>query len=103
GDGRGGFTPIENLPTPLRPVQGIAVGDIDNDGDPDAYLAGYRSGVLWRNDSGRFVDITRTSGIPDQPWGTSSAFADIDRDGKLDLIVANYVRFEPEKGTRVLC
>jgi len=103
GDGQGGFTPIDSLPHPTRPVQGIAVGDIDNDGDPDVYLTGYRSGVLWRNDSGRFTDITKPSGVPQQPWGTSSAFADTDRDGKPDLIVANYVRYEPENGTRVLC
>ncbi|MFZ4783592.1 MAG: FG-GAP-like repeat-containing protein, partial [Armatimonadaceae bacterium] len=42
-------------------------------------------------------------GIPVQPWGTSAAFADIDLDGKTDLIIANYVAYNPDKGTRERC
>ncbi|MFM7321894.1 MAG: CRTAC1 family protein [Armatimonadota bacterium] len=104
GDGKGGFTrPPGALPALTQPVQGCAVGDFDNDGYPDVYLSGYRSGALWRNDGGRFVDITPLSGIPAQPWGTAAAFADLDRDGVLDLVVANYVRYGKDQGIRELC
>lgn len=105
GDGKGGFGPSPNpLPPAKTPFQGVAVGDVDNDGDPDLYLSGHRAGALWRNEGrGRFVDATAGSGLAPQPWGTSASFADLDRDGRLDLVVANYVRFEPERGTRTLC
>jgi hypothetical protein len=98
GDGKRGFRKVGDLP-----VQGVAVGDMDNDGDPDVYLSGYRTAALWRNDNGSFVDATAASGLRDEPWGTAATFADLDHDRLPDLIVANYVRFEPENGTRVLC
>lgn len=98
GDGRGKFVDVgrETGIAGLRGrFLGCAVGDTDNDGFPDLYLCGYRAGKLLRNAGGkRFVDISAASGIPPQPWGTSAAFADIDNDGKLDLYVGNYVRFD---------
>ncbi len=104
GDGTGGFKRASARPPALsHSVQGCAVGDFDNDGDPDVYLTGYRSGALWRNDSGTFVDVTRASGIPAQPWGTAASFADLDRDGTLDLVVANYVAYGKDQGIRELC
>ena len=104
GDGKLGFKASKAvLPaTPVTP-QGCAVGDIDNDGDPDVYLTGYRTGYLWRNTGSGFEDISTTSGIAKQPWSTSAGFADLDRDGKLDLIIANYVAYNPDKGTRERC
>jgi len=104
GDGKLGFKSSKAvLPaTPVTP-QGCAVGDIDNDGDLDVYLTGYRTGYLWRNSGDGFKDVTAESGIPVQPWGTSAAFTVIDLDGKSDLIIANYVAYNPDKGTRERC
>ena len=73
---------------------GIAVGDIDNDGDPDLYVTNYGPNVLYRNNgNGTFTDITESSGTDDPRWSTSAAFLDYDRDQDLDLIVTNYVSF----------
>ena len=50
--------------------------------------------------SGTFTDVTRRAGIDDTRWGTSCAFADYDRDGDLDLYVANYVKFDDRRSPR---
>ncbi len=77
-------------------VNAVATGDIDNDGDPDLYLACLGRDVLLRNDNGRFVDTTVASGIANELWGTGAAFADADHDGNLDLYVSNYCEFDLE-------
>ena len=98
GDGKGHFTDVTAL-VGLNSLSGhflgCAVGDYDNDGYPDIYITGYQTGILLHNVGGkRFVDVTRTSGILPSSWGTSAAFTDIEGDGKLDLYVGNYVRFD---------
>jgi hypothetical protein len=75
---------------------GVAVGDYDNDGDPDLYLTNHGPNRLYRNDGGgRFTDVTRAAGagLDDPRWSTSASFSDYDADGDLDLFVANYVDF----------
>ena len=73
---------------------GIATGDIDNDGDLDAFVANYGANALYENiGGGRFRDITASAGIVGDAWSVSASFADVDGDGLLDLYVANYVAF----------
>jgi enediyne biosynthesis protein E4 len=73
---------------------GAAVGDYDNDGDPDLYVTNYGPNTFYRNQGdGTFADVTRTTGTGDAGWGTNAAFVDYDRDGDLDLYVANYMDF----------
>jgi tetratricopeptide (TPR) repeat protein len=77
---------------------GCAVGDHDNDSDPDLYVTNFGPDVLYRNNGdGTFTDITKQVGIHNPLWGTSAAFADYDEDGDLDLYVGNYVEFGLEK------
>ncbi len=75
---------------------GVAVGDIDNDGDVDVYVTNVEADALYRNESdGSFTNITSTAGIDNRSWGASAAFFDFDLDGFLDLYVTNYVRLDP--------
>ena len=83
---------------------GVAVGDVDNDGDPDLYITNLEANVLYRNNGdGTFSDITASAGVAGTGWGSSSAFFDMDGDGDLDLYVGNYIDFStlsvPRKGT----
>ncbi len=80
---------------------GIAVGDIDQDGDPDMYITNVGRNTLLRNDDGVFVDITEASGTGHPGWGASAAFFDADLDGDLDLYAANYLDWTPE--TELTC
>jgi len=80
------------------PCMGAAVGDIDNDGRPDLAVTLHGGLRLFRNlGSGRFADITATANLRNPLWGTSAAFFDFDRDGLLDLFVANYVDYDASK------
>ena len=75
---------------------GAAVGDYDNDGDPDVYVTNYGPNRLYRNNGdGTFSDVTHAAGagLDDPRWSTSASFSDYDADGDLDLFVANYVDF----------
>jgi tetratricopeptide (TPR) repeat protein len=71
---------------------GVAVGDYDNDGRPDLFVTRWRSYALYRNrGDGTFEDVTGKAGLGgDRDWPTSSAFADLDNDGDLDLYVCHY-------------
>ena len=78
--------------------QGVAIGDVNNDGDLDVYVTNFGPDAFYRNNGdGTFVNATESAGLSNDRWGTSAAFVDYDRDGDLDLYVANYVRFEPDE------
>jgi hypothetical protein len=89
--------------------QGACVGDYDNDGWEDLYVTYYGKNRLYHNDHGVFTEVGDASGTSGsgKAWGTGCAFVDYDRDGLLDLIVANYVDFDlantPAPGDRASC
>ncbi len=78
-------------------AQGVAVGDYDGDGDPDLFVARWGSYALYRNEgNGTFADITHEAGLGGfRDWPTSAAWADLDRDGDLDLYVCHYLKWDP--------
>jgi hypothetical protein len=84
--------------------QGVAVGDVKNDGLPDVLLTQYGGIKLFLNQgNGKFKEVTVAAGLSNPLWGTSAAFFDYDRDGWLDLVITNYVDYDPQTkctGTR---
>ena len=82
---------------------GVAVGDYDNDGFPDLYVIGYGQSTLFHNKGdGSFDDVTAKARVRNPgKWGSSGAWFDYDHDGRLDLVVANYVDFTP--ATNLIC
>jgi enediyne biosynthesis protein E4 len=89
--------------------QGVCVGDYDNDGWDDLYVTYYGKNRLYHNDHGVFKEVAEQSGVAGsgKAWGSGCAFLDYDRDGRLDLMVANYVDFDlstaPRPGERAEC
>ena len=80
--------------------QGVCAGDIDNDAHTDLLVTHWGQHRLFRNQGdGTFRDETARRGlaVPQRRWSTGCSFLDYDRDGDLDLFVANYVDFDPEK------
>ena len=68
-----------------------AVGDVDNDGDPDVLVTNYGRDRLYLNDGkGHFQDVTEVSKLTSTGWANSAAFCDYDRDGRLDLFITQY-------------
>ena len=74
--------------------QGVAIGDVDNDGDPDVYVTNYGPDAFYRNNGDGTFSLVEV-GTLNEAWGTSATFGDYDRDGYLDLYVANYVQYDP--------
>ena len=75
---------------------GVAVGDYDNDGLPDLFVTALGPDILYRNNGdGTFSDVTAVAGVAGgaAEWSTSTGFLDFDRDGDLDLYVANYLDY----------
>jgi len=76
---------------------GVSVGDYDNDGDSDIYITALGPNHLFRNNGGKFEDVTARAGVGDPGFSTSAVWFDYDRDGKLDLFVGNYVEWSADK------
>jgi hypothetical protein len=87
--------------------QGVCIGDYDNDGFEDLFVTYFGKNVLYHNNGdGTFTDVSEKSGVAGsgKRWNTGCAFVDYDRDGRLDLFVANYIDLDlatapvPESG-----
>jgi len=83
---------------------GVAVGDYDNDGYEDLFVAGVHRNTLYHNSGdGTFTDVTAKSGLasPDREygplWSIGAAWVDVNNDGLLDLFVANYLTWDAGK------
>jgi len=77
---------------------GCACGDYNSDGLMDIYVTGLNRNILYRNNGdGTFTDVTDQAGVRSGSWGTSASFFDYDLDGRLDLIVANYINWSSER------
>ena len=77
---------------------GVAVGDYDNDGYDDLFVTALGQSHLFHNNgNGTFTDVTQKAGLlgPNE-FSTGAAWVDYDKDGKLDLVVANYVQWSIE-------
>ena len=92
--------------------QGCCVGDYDNDGFDDLVVTYWGGIVLYHNNGdGTFTDVSEKAGLaqkgPIPRWNTGCCFVDYDRDGHLDLFVANYVNFDqqaaPQPGSNPYC
>ncbi|MBV8073028.1 MAG: CRTAC1 family protein [Acidobacteriaceae bacterium] len=90
--------------------QGVCVGDYDNDGHPDLLVTYYGHNILYRNrGDGTFEDVTEKAHLPvtGTRFGSGCSFVDYDRDGYLDLFVANYVDLDlaatPHPGSGEFC
>ncbi len=108
-DGRGNFTNItagSGLDVGIY-GQGVACGDVDGDGFTDVFITAVGRNHLFRNlGDGRFEDVTDRAGVAGNDsnplkWSTSAAFADLDQDGDLDLVVCNYVAWSREADFQV--
>lgn len=74
---------------------GCAIADFDSDMDADVFVTALGANRLYRNDGeGQFTEIAAAAGVADEQWGAGAAWADYDRDGRLDLFVANYLVFD---------
>jgi enediyne biosynthesis protein E4 len=112
-DGGKGFTdvtPGSGLDQPREYGQGVAVGDYDNDGKPDIYIAGYGGCRLFHNEyagsAPRFVDVTQSAGVGDVEkgprWAAGAVWGDFNRDSRLDLFVYHYAVWTPENDKKCL-
>lgn len=99
-DGGWRFTDITQaagLNAPSGFGMGCTIGDYNHDGWPDLYITQYGGNRLFRNHGdGTFEDVTQRAGVGVDSLSTSAAFLDYDLDGHLDLVVVNYVRWNPE-------
>lgn len=108
-DGKGRFTDVTET-AGVRGTgygTGVSVADYDNDGFKDLFVAGVHGYTLYHNNGeGTFTDVTARSGLTAEDkqygplWGVGAAWIDYNGDGKLDLFVVNYLRWDPKKEPR---
>lgn len=95
----GTFTDVTEKAGLLRSgwASAVCIGDYNNDGWDDLFVTYWGQNVLYRNNgNGTFTDVTEPAGLleSNHRWGSGCSFLDYDRDGRLDLFVANYVEFD---------
>ena len=99
-DGQGNFKDVTELAGLSKTMYGMApcIGDFDNDGWPDLFVTAVGENYLFKNQDGRFVDVTNQFGLEGdkQDWSTGAAWFDYNKDGLLDLFVCNYVLWNRE-------
>jgi hypothetical protein len=102
-DGHGHFTDVTEKAglTGTGYDTGVAIGDYDNDGFEDIFVAGvYRNTLYHNNGNGTFTDVTVKAGLnkPDAEygplWSVAAAWIDVNSDGLLDLVVINYLKWD---------
>jgi enediyne biosynthesis protein E4 len=105
----GTFTNVANIAgvTNGRWGFGCAVGDYDNDGWPDLYVANYGKNRLYHNNhNGTFTDVGEAAGVTLGNWSTGPSFGDYDGDGRLDLFVPGYIHWDmnnlPTRGSKAV-
>ena len=103
-DGKGHFTDV-TAKAGLAGTgfdNGVAIGDYDNDGREDIFVGGVHGNHLYHNDGGTFTDVTAKAGLaaPDPRygplWSVGGAWLDVNNDGLLDLLVVNYLAWDPK-------
>ena len=102
-DGKGHFTDVTEKAglAGTGYDTGVAIGDYDNDGYEDIFVAGvYRNTLYHNNGNGTFTDVTEKAGLnkPDKEygplWSVAAAWVDVNNDGLLDLVVINYLKWD---------
>src|SRR5271163_310095 len=103
-DGKGVYTDVTDVAGVAGTGydMGVAIGDYDNDGHPDMFVAGvYRNTLYHNNGDGTFTDVTAKAGLdrsndPDfgPLWSITAAWVDVNNDGLLDLFVVNYMQWK---------
>ncbi len=103
-DGNGAFTDVTDAAGLAGAGYdiGVAVGDYDNDGYPDMFVAGVHRNTLYHNNgNGTFTDVTKKAGLDrwNDPqygplWSVAAAWVDVNNDGRLDLFVVNYMQWK---------
>ena len=77
---------------------GVTIGDYDNDGWPDIFVANFGKNRLYHNNhDGTFTDVAEKAGVTLGNWSSGAAWGDYDGDGRLDLFVSGYIHYDLDK------